>query len=145
MMAYNYKQELSIAALQQTVNPQKADLINYASMVQRFISGGGINVNVGTAQAPVNVEASTDPASLVLLQGAYTVAANPGSTFNWVTSSGPVTLTAAQITTIFNAVTTFVQSTFTTLAAVIAAIEAGTITTMAQVDSFASPAWPANS
>jgi hypothetical protein len=103
-------------------------------------------VNVGTAQAPVNVEASTDPASLVLLQGAYTIAqANNAASFNWVAASGPVTLTSAQISTIFTTVTTFVQATFTTLAAVIAAINAGAITTTAQVDAFASPAWPVNS
>jgi hypothetical protein len=123
-----------------------AVLIAYATSKQQKIAVGGISVSVGTAQAPINVEASTDPASLVLLQGAFTMAqANANATFNWVASSGPITLTAAQITTIFAAVTAFLQSTFTTLAAVIAAINAGTITTTVQVDSFTSPAWPTNS
>ena len=145
-LAYDYTQELSIGAMRQMVNPQKVDLISYATMAQRFISAGGISVNVGTAQAPILAEASTDPASLVLLQGAYSMAANPNASFQWVQSSGaPMTLTSAQIITIFTTVAAFLQSTFTTLAAVIAAISAGAITTTAQVDSFASPAWPANS
>ena len=74
------------------------------------------------------------------------MAANSAATFQWVQSGGvAVTLTASQIITIFNAVTAFMQSTFTTLAAVLAAINAGTITTTVQVDSFTSPAWPTNS
>jgi hypothetical protein len=126
---------------------QTAAVIAYAAAKQQTIAAGGIKVNVGATQAPVNVEASTDSTSLVLLQGAYSLGLSaPATTFSWVQKSGvPVTLTAAQITTMFNAVTTFMQATFTTLAAVIAAIEAGGVTTTAQVDSFASPAWPANS
>ena len=122
-------------------------IINYAGAKQQAIAVGGIKVNVGTSTAPSNIEASTDPTSLVLLQGAYSLAqANSSQTFQWVQGSGvAVTLTAAQIITLFNAVTAFVQSTFTTLAAVITAVNGGTITTTAQVDAFASPAWPVNS
>jgi hypothetical protein len=122
-------------------------LLQYATAKQQTIAVGGISVNVGTTQAPVNVKAETDPTSLVLLQGAYTLAAaNSAATFQWVQVSGaPITLSAAQMTTIFTSVTAFIQSTFTALAAVIAAINADTVTTTAQVDAFASPAWPVNS
>ena len=120
-------------------------LVPYANAKQTAISGGGISVNVGTS----TVECSTDVASLILLQGAASIAAaNPSETFNWVPSTGtPVTLTAAQITTMFGAVSAFIQATFTTLSGVIAAINAGTITTTAQIDRPPSPipAWPVNS
>jgi len=111
--------------------------------------GGGISVNVGTSTAPQNVEAGTSTASLILLQGAAAMAqANSAATFQWVESTGAsVTLTAAQMLTILGAVTTFLQATFNVLAAVLAAINAGTITTKAQVDTPPSPvaAWPVNS
>jgi hypothetical protein len=84
-----------------------------------------------------------------MLQGAATLAqAAPTQSFTWVQSNGAsVSLTAAQVTQIFGAVATFIQSTFTSLSQVVAAINAGTITTRAQVDSPPSPvpAWPVNS
>lgn len=120
-------------------------LAPYAKAKQAVISGGGISVNVGTS----TVECSTDATSLILLQGAASIAAaNPSQTFNWVPSAGtPVTLTAAQITTMFIAVSAFIQATFNTLSGVIAAIAAGTITTTAQIDTPPAPipAWPTNS
>jgi hypothetical protein len=95
------------------------------------------------------VEASTDPVSLVLLQDAYAMEqANAAAAFNWVQKTGvSTTLTAAQMTTIFNAVTFFLQSTFNTLSQVMTAITGSTITTQAQVDTPRSPipAWPVNS
>jgi hypothetical protein len=124
----------------------KAGLLAYAAAKQGSIAGGGLSVNIGGSQT---VEASTDVASLILLQGAVSIAtANSGQTFAWVPSTGsPVTLTAAQVITIFGAVSAFIQSTFTTLAGVISAINAGTITTKAGVDTPPSPipAWPVNS
>lgn len=123
-----------------------AGLLAYAASKQGAIAGGGITVNIGGSKT---VKASTDVASLVLLQGAVAIAsANGSATFNWVPSVGaPLTLTAAQVITIFGAVSAFIQSTFTTLAGVVAAINAGTITTKAGVDSPPSPiaAWPVNS
>jgi hypothetical protein len=96
-----------------------------------------------------NVEASTSTTSLILLQGAASIAqTNSAATFQWVESTGvSVTLTAAQMLTIFSAVTTFMQATFNVLASVLAAITAGTIATKAQVDTPPSPiaAWPVNS
>lgn len=130
-------------------NYTPAQLAAYAQYKQAQIMVGGISVNVGTSTALQNVEASTSTASLVLLQGAAAMAqANSSASFQWVESTGvTVTLTAAQILTILNAVTAFLQSTFSVLAAVLAAITAGTITTKAQVDTPPSPiaAWPVNS
>lgn len=125
----------------------KSQLLAHAAAKQKTITSGGISVNVGTSGSPINVEAQTDTASLIMLQGAFTIAAaNNAASFNWVQDTGAsVTLTASQMTTIFNAVTAFIQSTFNTLSAVLAAINAGTVTTTAQVDAFASPAWPVNS
>jgi len=122
-------------------------LLAYAAKKRNQVASGGITVNVGTVDAPINVEASTDVDALVLLQGAFLVGqANPSQSFQWVQSTGvSVTLTAAQITTMFVAVTAFVQATFVTLGAVLAAINAGTVTTVDQIDGFASPAWPVNS
>ena len=95
------------------------------------------------------VEASTDTLSLILLQGAAAIAAaNSAATFEWVQSNGAaVTLTATQVTTIFTAVSAFIQATFTTLAGVLAAITSGAVTTQAAVDTPPSPvpAWPVNS
>jgi hypothetical protein len=146
------EQEL-LAVLQQqapnTIMQTATGLIAYAKAKQGKIMAGGISVNVGTGGSPINVEAATDPASIGLLQGAFTIAsATPSQTFQWVPSNtAPLTLTAAQITTLFSAVSAFVQATFTTLAGVINAINAGTITTQAQVDTPPSPipAWPVNS
>jgi hypothetical protein len=130
-------------------NYTSAQLAAYAQYKQGQIMGGGISVNVGTSAAPQNVEASTSTTSLILLQGAASIAqTNSAATFQWVESTGvSVTLTAAQMLTIFSAVTTFMQATFNVLASVLAAITAGTITTKAQVDAPPSPiaAWPVNS
>lgn len=120
----------------------------YASTKASLISGGGTQVNVGTQQAPQMVEASTDSLSLSWLNGANTIANQNGSaSFTWVESNlTTVTLTSAQVITIFNAVHTFLQSVQTTLGQVLAAI-GGTVTTQAQVDTPPSPipAWPVNS
>jgi hypothetical protein len=130
-------------------NYTPAQLAAYAQDKQGQIMVGGISVNVGTSAAPQNVEASTSTASLVLLQGAAAMAqASSSATFQWVESTGvTVTLTAAQVLAILSAVTTFMQSTFSVLSAVLAAITAGTITTKAEVDTPPSPiaAWPVNS
>lgn len=125
----------------------KAQLLAYAKSKRQTIADGGISVNIGSTGSPQMVEASTDTDGRALLNTAVGVAAaNPSATTPWVPDDGmPVTLTAAQVLTIGPAVNTFIQSTFATLAAVITAINAGTVTTTAEVDAFASPSWPANS
>lgn len=119
----------------------------YAKTKQAKVAVSGISVSVGTQQSPQTIDAETDPADLILLQGAYTLAqADSDRTFDWVQSNGTsVTLSASQIGTIFTAVSSFIQATFTTLSGVLAAIGSGTITTKNQVDAPPSPipAWPA--
>jgi hypothetical protein len=126
-----------------------AGLIAYAQSKQQAIAAGGITVNVGTVGSALNVEASTDTQSLIMLQGAASLAqAAPTTAFTWVQSNGAtVSLTAAQVTQIFGAVATFIQSTFNALSQIVSAINTGTITTRTQVDTPPSPvpAWPVNS
>ncbi len=111
-------------------------LIAYAQLKQDVLAIGGISVG--------GVKCSTDAYSLTLLQGANSLAlASPSMTFQWVQSDGTLTtLTAAQINTMFIAVSSFLQDTFMACAAVIALINSSTYTTTAQVDAYA---WPTNS
>jgi hypothetical protein len=134
----------TIQSMQDVLTPYGlfASLVGYAQSIQQKIAAGGITVNVGTSGSPVSVNVATDPASLTLLQGATMMAqANSSASFQWVQSSGvSVTLTATQITALFTAVSAFIQATFTALTVVINGINDGSITTTAQVDSWA---WPA--
>lgn len=143
------EQELLVVLAQQApgaVMQTPSGLAAYANAKQTAIMAGGISVNIGTVAWPQLVKCGTDVGSLVLLQGAQSMAAaNATATFNWVQSNGvSVTLTAAQIITIFNAVTAFLQATFTTLSQVLQSISAGTIKTRSAVDS-PPTAWPVNS
>lgn len=124
--------------------PTQQQLSAYAASKQSAIAAGGISVNVAPSGSPQMVEASTDVASLVLLQGALAIAqSSPWTSFSWVESTGvAVTLNATQIETIFVAVSTFLQATFAALAAVLASIGSGAIATTTQVDQ---ASWPANS
>ena len=125
-----------------------AQLIAYAQKKALTIEGGGITVNIGTASATQSVECATDPNTVLKLQIANGVAqANSSVTQAFPFPSGVVTLSAVQIQAIFTAVIGFWQQVTTTLAAVVSAINAGTITTAAQVDLPPSPvpSWPANS
>jgi hypothetical protein len=144
------QQRATIEAVRSAHNPVRAGLIAYAAVKQKTIAGGGVsvNINIGSAGAPVMISAATDVAGLVLLQGAAAIAgANGAATFDWVVGAAATKLTAAQITAIFAAVSAFIQSTFTVRFAILGAINAGTITTPAQVDAppLPLPAWPVNS
>ena len=128
--------------------PSIAQLIAYAGAKQQRIATGGTQVNIGASAAPQMVEASTDALSLAWLNGAAALASgNAAATFSWSTSGGSVTLTSAQVLTIYSAVQSFIQASFATLGAVVNAINAGTITTTAQIDAPPAPipAWPVNS
>lgn len=123
--------------------PTKAQLVTYALTKQTRIIEGGLTVNVGTAQSPVNVSADTDTAGRADLSGVVQlVSLAPNSTVTWYQPAGAVTLTAAQVVQLGTAVATFVMEAYAASAAVQGAIAAGTITTYAQVDAHA---WPVNS
>jgi hypothetical protein len=120
--------------------PSQAHLIAYAYEKQEAISGGGVFIN--------GVAVSTTAQGLVNLAGAVQLAQlNSGQIFNWVQNSGTATLNSGQVIALGESVGAWVQSSFTTLGRVIAAVNAGTITSYAQVDSPPSPipAWPVNS
>jgi hypothetical protein len=121
----------------------------YALNKAARIEAGGITVNIAASGQPAqNVECATDPLSYARVSAAAAVAiANPSETVMQVFPSGVVTLTAAQVETIFAAISNFYVAVQATLGAVVTAIAAGTITTTAQIDAPPSPiaAWPANS
>jgi len=120
--------------------PSQAHLIAYAYEKHEAISGGGVFIN--------GVAVSTTAQGLVNLAGAVQLAQlNSGQIFNWVQNSGTATLNSGQVIALGESVGAWVQSSFTTLGRVIAAVNAGTITSYAQVDSPPSPipAWPVNS
>lgn len=126
----------------------EAQLTTYAQGKASTIDAGGITVNIGTTAAPENVECATDNATYLRLIAAYNyVQSNPSATQAFAFSSGVITLTGAQIETIYQAITAFYMSVTTELATIIAAIKAGTITTYAEVNSPPSTisAWPSNS
>jgi Domain of unknown function (DUF4376) len=113
----------------------QAALMAYAYAKQQTISQGGVTVS--------GVSVATDAAGRADLDGAVLLAQlNPEQTFTWVTSAGSVSLSAAQIVAVGQAVGLWVQSTYTTLGTVIADIIGASVTTTAQIDG---AAWPANS
>lgn len=129
--------------------PTKEQLLAYAEWKRGAIAAGGISVNVAPAgAAPQLCEIGTDTAGLAFLANAVQLTATaPGTSYEW-DQSEPVTITGAQVLQIQQAVGLFNQQLFTQKATIRSAINAGTITTYAQVDDPTSvhlPAWPANS
>jgi hypothetical protein len=123
-----------------------AQLIAYATAQQAAIAKGGVSINVAASGPAQMAEADTSVTGRVDLSGLAQLAQlNSAFTTVWVQSSGNLTLNATQIMTLAAGVGTFIEATYATLAAVLAAIAAGTITTTADIDAFASPAWPVNS
>ena len=116
------------ALFQQTPLPTAAGLAAYAATARYAKETAGILV----AGAPI----ATDRDSQNLISGAYSyVLAKPDATINFKTAAGFVVLTADQIQAIALAVGGHVQACFAVEAQVDAAIQAGTITTTAQIDT----------
>lgn len=132
-----------------------ADLVNYANGKQVSIAKKGVSVNLAAPGDPaLMASVDTSATGRADLAGLYLQAlTNPAFTTTWVQSSGPFTITAAQIIMLSNAVAAFISATYQTLGAVTAAINAGAITTLPQVDAPQGvtfngaplPAWPVNS
>jgi hypothetical protein len=123
--------------------PSKERLVAYARARSVAIEAGGISVNIGTLQAPQNVECATDAQAVSRLMLAVLDAqANPSDTVDYPFSSGVVTLSAAQVAAIYQAVTALYKAATNALAAVGTAIANGSITSFAQIDAYP---WPANS
>lgn len=117
--------------------PPALDLLAYAAQKRWEKEVGGTEV----AGMPV----FTDDRSKTLIMGARQAAdADPDFTTQWKAAAGAfITLDAAMIMAISNAVLAHVASCFAREAAVIAAIEDGTITSAAEIDdAFDAVEWP---
>jgi len=126
--------EQTTEALQEVLTPYGLfiDLVAYAANVRFNHVSGGLTV---TSISPVPF--TSDPASRNALVNANEYAkATPGATVNWKFSDGSfMELDGAQLATATAAMATFVQDCFTCESNTDAAIEAGTITTQAEVDA----------
>jgi hypothetical protein len=128
----------AVLAIDKTKTPTNA-LIAYANGKQWAIATGGFTATV--AGTPRNF--ATDTISQGLMEGkvARLGQANPPTSFDWQFETGFVTIAAADFLSAAIAVADFVQATFSTLKTVLAAIQAGTVTTTAGIDA---ASWPVN-
>lgn len=128
--------------------PTKAELLTYAYAKQSAVASGGVTVNVGTSEAPIEVTTSTDAQGQNDLTSAAVLATlNPSQVFDWVEDSGTVQLTGAQIITLGVGVGVFRQLTFTILGGLVSGINSGGVTNYAQIDTpteVGLQAWPPN-
>jgi len=117
--------------------PQR--LKDYASAKRRAVIDAGASITVGASVVPSWTDAASQGAITGLVVAAQI---NPTLTTGWKGRDGVFyPLDAAGITTLALGMMAFVQSAFATEAQVLAAIDAATITTPAQIDA---AAWPSN-
>jgi hypothetical protein len=109
---------------------QSLSLYNTASRY-RLASGGVI------VQSLSAIPFLTDPTTRNTVNSAYQYGqSNPGHITNWKMSDGTfIQLSVAQMTTLNNTMTTFVQTCFTKESTNLASINAGSMTTLAQIDA----------
>lgn len=109
--------------------PTVADLSAHAAQSRWEKETGGFTLN--------GMHIATDDRSKIMISGARVAAeADPNFTTQWKGADGAfVTLDAAMIMAISNAVSTHVSNCFALEAQVLAQIEAGTITTAAEIDA----------
>jgi hypothetical protein len=119
----------SFSAPPPTPLPGMADLVAYAADLRWRREVGGITIG--------GVPVATDDRSKMMILGArVAAAANPGWETVWHGSDGETyPLNAAQMIAISDAVEAHVNSTFSTFAVVKADVEAGDITTTAEIDA----------
>jgi hypothetical protein len=126
--------------------PTKVDLIAYANAQQWALATGGFSVTVAGATHVF----ATDVTSLSLMDGkvARLAQPNPPASFNWQLGDASwLVIAAADFPAIATACADFFQGTFDFVKAVQAAIDAGTLTTFAQIDDPTTaglPPWPAS-
>lgn len=124
------------------VGATKAQLVAYATAKRDDLLAAGITVNVAASGSPaVPILADATVGSRSDLTTLY-VLANASSAFTaeWTDNNNVTTLlTAAEILVLAPAIMAWYQHMIAALSTVIASIEAGTITTTAQVDA---TAWP---
>jgi Domain of unknown function (DUF4376) len=107
----------------------KCNLGGYTVYVREARIGGGIVVN--------GKPFATDPVTLMSLNAAYIYTQNtPGATFQWKLPDGSfLTLNKADVQTLQACVSQDGQLCYDCESSTLAAIEAGTITTLAQIDA----------
>ncbi len=106
----------------------KSSLLVYAADKRWRVETGGIVVG--------GMSVATDDRSKLMITGARVKADKDAAfTTNWKTPAGFVEIDAATIIAISNAVLDHVDASFAIEGAVLAGIEAGTITTQAQIDA----------
>lgn len=123
--------------------PTQDMLIRQAMFKQRTVAVGGTSVNAGG----VFLKVSTDTASLTHLVTLVAMAKmTPTASFPWTDSSGVTMLTAAQVVALNDQVNAFIQSTYSVLSLMVAAIKSGKIVSRSQIDDPPAPvpAWPKN-
>jgi len=116
----------------------KARLLAYAQQVQSARLSAGISVNVAPAGSPaVNVlcdGSSATRADLALL--ALFGQANPTGQKTWIDDNGLATvLTGAELLTLVGLIGTWIAATYGDLATISGGINAGAISTYAQIDA----------
>lgn len=119
--------------------PTTATLAAYANAKQWALATSGYTITVNSA--PLVFPSDVVSMGLITGKAARLAQPNPPVSFDWQTPTGFVTIAAADFISVATQIADFVQSTFTALAVVFAAIEAGTITTTAEVDA---ASWPSN-
>ena len=132
--------------------PPSINLLAYAQAKQQAIAQGGFTVNANPSGAALNVSVDTSPTFLTYLSGTVQSAqlmlagTIPTSNIDWFQDSGQIELTPQQAITVGALISQLIQQSFTTLGQIVAAINAGTITTTAQIDAPPAPipAWPIN-
>lgn len=117
----------------ETPQETKARLVAHAALRRRLVEEGGTTAGGSRFE--------TDRTTQSMLTGAVLSAQYPNGpqSFQWKTADGFMTLTVVEIRAIATAVALHVQASFATEAVVVAAIEAGTITTETQIDA---AGWP---
>jgi hypothetical protein len=124
------------AGLQDVLSPHGLwiDLKAYANAMQWAKASGGYLATINGS--PVPFSTSTESLGLIAGKVARLQQPNPPAVVQWQTSSDTfVSIAAADFITASIAIADYVQATFDKLATVIARIDAGTISTLAQVDA----------
>jgi hypothetical protein len=118
--------------------PTKAQLKTYASDKRRLLAGGQTTVDLGSRSIPVWVDYESRGSAMGLV---LALNFHPDLTENWKGADGNFyLLTAAEIPAMALGMMGFISACFSEEETILEAIEAGTITTYAEIES---SDWPA--
>jgi hypothetical protein len=114
-----------------------ADLRAYANAKQWALATGGYTVTIDGI--PRTFPTDSDGRGLINGKVARLALPNPPASFRWQFGTEFVTISANDIKAVGAAIADFVQATFDALDRIFPAIDAGTITTTAEIDAWT---WP---